>query len=95
VKPTAALMAIVFGSATAISFGLCATLAIFAFLKSDNPQLVHDLPKLAISCAQFLTLAAIAGAALYGMFKNKRWSVAASSAAWALVALIGWFYWPK
>lgn len=88
------LTAIVFGSATAISFGLTATLVVFVSLRAERPQLVHELPQLLVSCLWFIGLAAVAGSALYAALKKTRWLPWTQCLLWLAVGLVGFVFWP-
>ena len=94
-NPTAVLTAIVFGSASAISFGLTATMVVFAVLRGEHPELAREFPGLLRSCLVFAVLATIAGVTLYGSLRQLRWRSRAQIAMWLTVAAIGWVYWPK
>lgn len=94
-SPLAALTAIVFGSACAITFGLVATLVVFIFLKSEHSELAAELPTLLRSCLIFIALIGVSGGALYGEFKKRPWRHGAQAVLWLAVAAIGWVYWPR
>ena len=93
-NPLAFLTALVFGSAAAISFGLTATAVVFLILRGEQPELQRELPSLLRSCAWFLLLSAVAGAALVAALKHLRWRFAGQFAMWAVLALIAYVYWP-
>lgn len=93
-RPLAVLIALIFGSSAAISFGLTATAVVFLVLGDDEPRLADELPALLRSCGWFLGLAAISGACLYATLKDLRWRWAAQGAMWLFLGLIGWVYWP-
>ena len=93
--PLAVLTAIVFGSAAAISFGLTATLVVFAVLQGEQPQLAHELVPLLRSCLWFVALAAVSGAALYSALKQRTWSNWAQGAMWCAIGVVGLVYWPR
>jgi len=94
-SPLAALTAIVFGSACAITFGLAATLAVFVFLRSEYPELAAELPILLRSCLIFMVLSGISGGALFGALKQCAWRYGAQAALWLAIAATGWVYWPR
>ncbi|MBC7984194.1 MAG: hypothetical protein H7Y02_10105 [Candidatus Obscuribacterales bacterium] len=94
-SPLAVLTAIVFGSATAISFGLTATLIVFLVLRGERPQLAHELPSLLRSCLWFVGLAAVSGVALYAALKRERWRGWAQLVLWSAVTLVGFVFWPR
>jgi hypothetical protein len=93
--PLAVLTAIVFGSAAAISFGLTATLVVFAVLQGEQPQLAHELAPLLRSCLWFIALAAVSGTALYSALKQRTGSGWAQGAMWFAIGVVGLVYWPR
>lgn len=94
-RPVAVLNAIVFGSATAITFGLVGVLIVFLVLKGSYPQMSAEFPALVRSSAAFIVLAAVSGASLLAMLKELRWRWLAQSAMWLVVAGIALLYWPR
>jgi hypothetical protein len=95
VRPLAVINAIVFGSAAAISFGLCAVLAIFLILRGQHPEFNDELVPLLRSSAFFVCLAVVAGTSLNGVLRARRWQWFAFAGMWTTVIVIGVFYWPK
>jgi NhaP-type Na+/H+ or K+/H+ antiporter len=94
-RPTAVLIAIVFGSAVAIGFGLITTGVVFAVLRAEHPELAHELRTLVASCLWFAGLGAISGAALYATLKHLRWRAYAQAATVLMLLAVGFAYWPK
>jgi hypothetical protein len=94
-RPLAVLNAIVFGSATAISFGLCGVLVIFLVLKGQYPEMRGEFPSLLKSSAVFLLLAGVSGASLFAALKELRWRWVAQAAMWLIIAGIATLYWPR
>jgi len=94
-RPLAVLNAIIFGSATAISFGLLGVVVIFLVLKGSNPEMRGEFPGLLKSSAVFVALALVSGASLLGMLKTLKWRWHAQAAMWIVVAGIALLYWPK
>jgi hypothetical protein len=95
VRPSAVLIAIVFGSAAAISFGLITTSAVFLLLKNDYPELRRELWPFAVSCLWFVGLSALSGSALYATLKDLRWRVYAQAGMLFGMLTIGYAYWPR
>ena len=58
-RPLAVLIAIVFGSAAAISFGLLSTLIVFVVLRNKHPEVAAELPQLLLSSAVVLVIVAM------------------------------------
>jgi hypothetical protein len=93
-RPLAVLIAIVFGSAAAIGFGLSATLVVFAILLGEHPELADEFAPLGQACALFLALTAVAGMALRATLKQLPWRGYALGALVAAVVSVGVVYWP-
>ncbi len=94
-RPLAVLIAIVFGSATAISFGLIATGIVFLVLKNDHPELSRELLPLLVSCAWFVGLAGISGGALFATLKQLGWQRYAQLAMVLAIVAVSSVYWPS
>ncbi|HTE41073.1 MAG TPA: hypothetical protein VK629_09590 [Steroidobacteraceae bacterium] len=94
-SPLAVINALIFGSATAIGFGLTATAVVFAVLRSEQPALERELPVLLASCAWFWLLAGTAGASLYATLKKLWWRWWGQAVMGASLVLIAFVYWPK
>jgi len=88
------LIALIFGSSAAISFGLMATSIVFLVLRSEQPQLAHELPILIRSSCGFLALSAVSGSCLYATLKDLRWQWRAQIAMWIGLAVTVYAYWP-
>lgn len=93
-RPLAVLTAIVFGSATAIAFGLGAVLLIFIVLRDEHPRLASEFGPLLRSAGAFLALAACSGVSLYATLQELTWRWIAQGAMWFTLAALGWLYWP-
>ena len=94
-RPIAVLNASVFGSAAAISFGLCGVLVIFLVLKGQYPEMRGEFPSLLKSSAVFLLLSGVSGASLFSALKELRWRWVAQAAMWLMIAGIATLYWPR
>lgn len=94
-RPLAVLNAILFGSATAITFGLCSVVVIYLVLQGRHPQLAEEMAPLLRSSALFATLAAISGLSLLGTLKGLKWRWWAQAAMWVTVIITGILYWPR
>jgi uncharacterized membrane protein len=94
-RPIAVINLIVFGSAAAISFGLCAVLAIFLVLRGQHPEFNEELVPLFRSSGLFLALAAVGGVSLRGMLQARRWRWLAFTGMWLTAACIVILYWPR
>lgn len=87
-SPLAIINAIFFGSAVAISFGLCGVLVIFLFLKDESGQVGVEIGRLPYYCLGFLALSGISGAALYSLMKNLSWRWKAQAAMWVALMIV-------
>lgn len=94
-RPLAVLNAILFGSATAITFGLCGVLVIFLTLLGRHPELSTELGPLLRSSALFAVLAVCSGLSLFGTLKGLRWRWLAQAAMWVALLVTGFLYWPQ
>ena len=94
-RPLAVLNAILFGSAAAITFGLCAVLVIYLVLQGRHPQLATEFGPLLRSSGLFAALSIASGLSLYSSLKGLNWRWAAQIAMWVAVAVTVAFYWPR
>jgi hypothetical protein len=94
-RPLAVLNAILFGSAVAITFGLCAVLIIYLVLQGRHPQLATEFAPLLRSSGMFCLLSVVSGLSLYSNLKDLNWRWTAQIAMWVTVGLTVAFYWPR
>lgn len=94
-RPLAVLIAIVFGSLAAITFGLLSTLVVFFFLRNRHPEFAAELPQLFTSSLVVLAMAAAAGASLYSTLRLLKWRVAAMVAMCLIILGGGLIIWPR
>lgn len=94
-RPLTVLNAIIFGSATAITFGLCGVLVIYLILQGRHPELAAEFRPLLRSCATLTVLAAASGLSLFADFKGLRWRSIAQGAMWFTFAATILLYWPR
>lgn len=93
-RPLAVLNAILFGSAAAITFGLCAVLVIYLVLQGRHPQLATEFVPLLRSSGMFAALSVVSGLSLYSSLKGLNWRWTAQTAMWIALAATVAFYWP-
>ncbi|HSN73191.1 MAG TPA: hypothetical protein VLT59_16875 [Steroidobacteraceae bacterium] len=93
-RPFAAINAIVFGSAAAITFGLVAVVIIFLVLKGEHPRFGTELGPLLRSSAIFAVLSLSSGTSLYATLKELRWRWIAQAGMWLTLAAVIALYWP-
>ncbi len=94
-RPLAVLIAIVFGSSAAISFGLLSTLIVFFFLRNKHAEIATELPQLLLSSAVVLVMTASAGASLYSSLRSLRWRGLAFGAMCLIMLGGGLILWPQ
>ena len=94
-RPFAVLNAIVFGSATAITFGLGGVIVIFLVLKGKYPEMITEFGTLVRSAGVFATLAAASGVSLVGTLKGRTWRHLAQAAMWLCLVALTLLYWPR
>ncbi len=94
-RPLAVLIAIVFGSTAAISFGLVATLIVLFILKDNHPEFGGELKPLMLNSGLFLVLLAASGASLYANLKTLHWRWLAFGAMCLVLVGTGFLLWPQ
>jgi len=94
-RPLAALLAILTGSALALTIGLVLTLITILFLPAEEARFAPEHPALLKAIAVFGVFSAIASASLYAEMRERRWAPAAHLATLAAFAVAVWAYWPK
>lgn len=87
-RPLTVLTGIVLGSSAATTFGLAATLVVFAILADEHPQFRAEIPLLALYLVIFIALTAMAALGFVGLARSRPWWRWAQAGLWsALVAL--------
>jgi len=94
-RPLAALLAILTGSAVALAAGLILTWIVILFLPAQQARFAPEQPVLLKAIAVFTLFAAISALSLYGEMRLRRWRLLAHAAMLAVFALVLWVYWPK
>lgn len=94
-RPFAVLNAILFGSAAAITFGLCSVLIIYLVLQGRHPQLAAEFGPLMRSGGLFAGLSLASGLSLYSTLKALPWRHIAQAAMWLALVLTIALYWPR
>jgi len=94
-RPLAALLAILMGSAVALASGLLLTWIVILFLPAEEARFAPEQPVLVRAVLLFTALAAATAASFYGEQRERRWRLAAHAATLAMLALTVWLYWPK
>jgi hypothetical protein len=91
-RPLTVLTGIVLGSAAATTFGLAATLVVFAVLAGEEPRFRSELPQLAAYLAVFIALTGLAGLSFLGIAKERPWRRTAQWALWLVLAALATLY---
>lgn len=94
-RPLAVLVAIIFGSSAAISFGLVATLIVLSILQGKYPHFSSELPALLRNSALFILLTGVSGASLYALLKSRPWRWATMSAMCLILIGLWLVFWPE
>jgi hypothetical protein len=94
-RPLAALLAILAGSAVALASGLIMTWVVIMLLPADEQRFAPEQPALIRAVLVFTGFALVAGASFYGELRLRRWRLAAHAATLAMFALTVWLYWPQ
>jgi hypothetical protein len=94
-RPLAALLAILMGSAVALATGLLMTLIVILFLPAQEARFAPELPVLIRAVAVFTVFAAATAASFYGEQRQRAWRLGAHAATLAMFAVTVWLYWPK
>lgn len=94
-RPLAALLAILAGSAVALAVGLLMTWAVILFLPADEARFAPEHSSLMRAIAVFTLFAAVSVGSFYAEQRERRWRLGAHAATLAVFALAVWLYWPK
>jgi hypothetical protein len=94
-RPLAALLAILTGSAVALTLGLLLTAITILFLSTEQARFAPEQSSLIKAIVVFGLFSAISGASLYGEMRLRSWRLPAHAATLAMFAVAVWAYWPK
>jgi hypothetical protein len=94
-RPLAALLAILAGSAIALAIGLLMTWIVILFLSADEARFAPEHTALVRAVLIFTLFAIASGASFYAQQRLRSWRAAAHAATLAMFALAVWLYWPK
>jgi hypothetical protein len=94
-KPLSALLAILAGSAVALTSGLIMTWIVILLLPADEQRFAPEHAHLIQAILIFALVSAASGSSLYGELRERRWRLAAHAGTLAALALAVWLYWPK
>lgn len=94
-RPLAALLAILTGSALALTIGLLLTWITILFLPAEEARFAPEHAALLKAIGTFGLFSAISALSLYGQLRERRWRHGAHAATLAAFALAVWVYWPR
>jgi hypothetical protein len=94
-RPLAALLAILTGSAVALAVGLLLTWVVILFLPADEARFAPEHAALLKAIGVFGLFSAVSAASLYGELRLRAWRFAAHAATAAMFAIAVWAYWPR
>jgi hypothetical protein len=94
-RPLAALLAILAGSAVALASGLIMTWIVILFLPADEARFAPEHAALVRAMLVFTAFAAVTVASFYAEQRARSWRLPAHAATVAMFALAVWLYWPK
>jgi hypothetical protein len=94
-RPLAALLAILMGSAVALASGLLLTWVVILFLPAEQARFAPEHAALVRAVLVFTAFAGITAASFYGEQCARPWRLAAHAATLAMFAVTVWLYWPK
>ena len=94
-RPLAALLAILTGSAVALAIGLLLTWVVILFLSADEARFAPEQPALLKAIAVFGLFSAVSAASLYGELRLRSWRFAAHAGTVGMFAVAVWAYWPR
>jgi hypothetical protein len=94
-RPLAALLAILAGSALALAIGLIMTWIVILFLPAQEARFAPEQPALIRAVLVFTAFAAVTCGSFYAEQRERRWRHLAHAAAAATFAVVVWLYWPR
>jgi hypothetical protein len=94
-RPLAALLAILMGSAVALAIGLLLTFIVILFLPADEARFAPEHAALVRAVTVFTVFAAATVGSFYAEQRQRPWRLAAHAATLAMFAVTVWLYWPK
>jgi hypothetical protein len=93
-RPLAAMLGIIMGSAVALLAGLVMTLLVFLLLPEFHERLAGEFRPLLEAVAWAVLLAGASVAGFVGELRSRGWRRAAQLATLLMLLGVGWRYWP-
>jgi hypothetical protein len=94
-RPLAALIGIITGSAVSLAVGLTLTWMVLLFLPEHSDRFAGERGPLLQAMALFALTAAVSGASFYAELRARSWRYAIHAATLFVLALTIWVYWPR
>jgi hypothetical protein len=94
-RPLAALLAILAGSAVALAVGLLMTWIVILFLPADEARFAPEHAALMRAVGIFTAFAAVSVGSFYAEQRQRPWRLGAHAATLVMFAVAVWLYWPK
>ena len=94
-RPLAALLAILAGSAVALATGLIMTWIVILLLPAEEQRFAPEQPALIRAVLVFTAFALVTCSSFYAEQRARPWRLGAHAASLAMFALAVWLYWPK
>lgn len=92
--PLGFLTGVVLGSAASIALVLAMVVVVMALAMGTGSAAGGEYPTLLTTAGLFAALAGIAGAAFFGLQRQRPWRWYAQAALWLALGVTGWHYWP-
>jgi hypothetical protein len=94
-RPLAALLGILMGSAVALATGLLMTWIVILFLPAEEARFAPEHAALMRAIAVFTLFSAASAWSFYGELRERPWRGAAHGATVLVLGVAVWMYWPK
>lgn len=95
-RPFAALLGIVMGSAVSLAVGLFLTLVVILLVPQQTAdRLAAERMPLLQSVLVFTLLSAASAWSFYGELRERRWRWSAFAGTVAMLGVTVWLYWPR
>jgi O-antigen/teichoic acid export membrane protein len=94
-RPLAALLAILAGSAVALATGLILTWIVILFLPAEEARFAPEHAALMRAVLVFSAFALVSCTSFYAQQRERRWRLAAHGTTLIMFAAAVWLYWPK
>lgn len=93
-RPMAVLLAIIMGSAVALTVSLTMSAIVFVLLPEYASRLASERLPLLRALLWGWSLAAVAATSFIGEIRNRPWRYPAQILLGVMLGILGWMYWP-